>query len=462
METPLSTEGRLEEGRLEEGRHENGSLASGSLEKRLGADTRDDWRTDALNEALRAEAYGDNSEDALLREVRRARPAGATLMMYVDRVQLRRFLEEEAAPVRRLTPGADDFLGQTADGEVIPYLGWLGAQWHGESFEVAFVPCAVRVGYILLLADSETLLAGFAHVMAAFVERPAGRCLRYTHGWENAPDMDAEIGKVTWDDVVLPADTAARLREAVEGFVRNRDAYAALGFAWRRGVLLIGPPGTGKTMICKAVAAALPDLPFLYVRDLQPYSHDDAVRTIFGRARQLAPCILAFEDLDGLVHEDNRTVFLNELDGFQNNEGLLIVASSNHPGRIDEALLKRPSRFDRVFHIGLPQPAERREFCLRLLSRSSLRARLAPDFDADALAQTVAARTDGFTPAYLKEAFVSAALERAQEGATILDDQFAQSVLLQVDELKAHLKRMDDPEALAALTAGGSALGFRH
>jgi len=443
METFLTTEGAFEE-------------------EKTTPDTHDDWRAEALNEALRAEAYGDNCEDALLREVRRVRPAGATLMMYVDRVQLRRFLEQEAAPVRRMTPGSDGFLGQGQGDEVVPYLGWLSARWQGAAFEVAFVPCAVRVGYILLLGDSEALLADFAHVMAAFVERPAGRCLRYTHGWENAPDMDAEIGKVTWDDIVLPPETATRVRDAVEGFVRNRDAYAALGFAWRRGVLLVGPPGTGKTMICKAVAAALPNLPFLYVRDLQPYSHDDAVRTIFQRARQLAPCILAFEDLDGLVHEDNRTVFLNELDGFQNNEGLLIIASSNHPGRIDEALLKRPSRFDRVIHIGPPQPAERREFCLRLLARSSLRALLAPDFDAEALARTVAERTDGFTPAYLKEAFVSAALERAQEGATVLDDQFARSVLAQVDELKAHLKRMDDPEALAEMTTGGNGLGFRH
>ena len=421
-----------------------------------------DWRTDALSETLRAEAYGDNCEDALLREIRLHRPGGATLMMYLDRVQLRVFLDAQAGPVTSLSSGTDGFRGQAGEEEVVPYLAWWAATWKGAALEVSLVPGGGRTGYIILMAETAETLADFAAVMTAFISRPTGRCLRYMQGWENAPDMDSEIGKVTWDDVVLPPEMLKRIQEAVEGFVRNRDAYAALGFAWRRGVLLVGPPGTGKTMICKAVAAALPDLPFLYVRDLQQRSHDDAIRLIFQRARQLAPCILAFEDVDGLVHEENRTVFLNELDGFQNNEGLLVIASSNHPGRIDEALLKRPSRFDRVFHIGLPALAERREFCLRLLSRSSLASRLDPTLNADALAQSVAERTDGFTPAYLKEAFVSAALQRAQEGAAVLDAEFAAAVLFQVDELRSHLKRMDDPEALAELTASGSSLGFRH
>lgn len=216
-------------------------------------------------------------------------------------------------------------------------------------------------------------------------------------------------------------------------------------------------------MVCKAAAAALHDLPFLYVRDLRDEARGgrDAIMRIFERARKLAPCILAFEDIDGLVTEENRTIFLNEIDGFQNNHGLLIIASSNHPGKIDEALLKRPSRFDRVFHLGLPEFAERYEYCRRLLSRSALAQRIMPQVELDVMARQVAERTKGFTPAYLKEVFVGAALQRAQVGASYLDEQFVSTVLEQVDELRSYLRSLRDPDALAELSGPReSAIGF--
>ena len=82
--------------------------------------------------------------------------------------------------------------------------------------------------------------------------------------------------------------------------------------------------------------------------------------------------------------------------------------------------MKRPSRFDRVFHVGLPTEAERREYCRRLLSRSGLLKRISEDLDEEALAEEVASRAGGFTPAHLKEAFAGAALELAYEGETAL------------------------------------------
>jgi SpoVK/Ycf46/Vps4 family AAA+-type ATPase len=315
---------------------------------------------------------------------------------------------------------------------------------------------------VLCIARDAATVERLNAALTEFAERPAGRCLHYAEGWKSAPHLDEEIGKVTWDDLVLAPALLSSVRESVEGFFHHRDAYSALGFPWRRGILLVGPPGTGKTMICKAAAAAVPDWPFLYVRDLREYHEEDAIKAIFERARKLAPCILTFEDMDGLVSDANRTVFLNELDGFHNNEGMLIIASSNHPEKIDEALLKRPSRFDRVFHVGLPAAAERRTYCLSILSRSSLAERLCPSLDPPMLAGEVARLTEGFTPAYLKEVFVGAALQRAQAGAMTLDGEFARAVMGQVDALRTHLRRMRDPEALAEMGGSDSVVGFRR
>ncbi len=426
---------------------------------RVAARETEDWREEAMDRALEASIHYDEGHHALLREIRRHRPGASVLILYPEREQFAAFLAACAPGFRSLLSG-DYGIRYGTDAGARPYLGWYGLEWEGAPIEVALMP-STNGGQAICLGPDGAALSRFAERLNDYTMRPQGRCLRYSEGWASAPDLDAEVGKVTWDDIVLPPDTLTQVREAVEGFFGNRAAFAAFGFPWKRGILLIGPPGTGKTMVCKAAAAAT-GLPFLYVRDLRERGQVEAVRMIFERARRLAPCVLAFEDMDGFVTEGNRSVFLNEMDGFQDNDGLLVIASSNHPGKIDDALLKRPSRFDRVFHIGLPGPEERREYCRRLLGRSTLAERITPALDIESLARRMAEKSDGFTPAYLKEAFVSAALQRAQDGADRLDDRFADAVLGQVDELRAHLKRLKDPEALADMSSGSDTMSLRR
>ena len=427
----------------------------------LDYDRCSDWRDIAVLDALRAQSEDGNSEDAILSAVRRNRVGGATAMAPIDGERFHQFLEEECGGSRSLIAG-DHICKMALSQGFRTYVAWYEVEWRGRIVEAVIAPEWGDAAQVVVIGDDPAHVRRFVEAACAYAERPAGRCLQYSDEWASSTSMDGEIGKVTWDDIVFPESLMKAVREAVEGFYGARDAFEALGFPWRRGILLIGPPGTGKTMVCKAAAAALPDLPFLYVRDLKERRQSDSIRDVFERARKLSPCILAFEDLDGFVKESNRSVFLNELDGFRNNEGILIIASSNHPERVDEALLKRPSRFDRVFHVCLPKLPERQEICRRILARPQLRERFCPDFDDRALTEQAARLSNGMTPAYLKEAFLSAALSLAQRGITGLDDRYTEETLAQLAGLKQHVRKVKDPAAAGEIDTSDEPVGFRR
>ncbi len=214
----------------------------------------------------------------------------------------------------------------------------------------------------------------------------------------------AAIRRAPMDALVLRGTLCEDIVRDLTTFFASRATYEKYKVPFKRGVLLYGPPGNGKTHFLKALIARL-DLPCLYVKSLKASydGHHDSIRRVFQRARAAAPCLMVFEDLETIVTDDNRSFFLNELDGFTENNGVAVLATTNYPERIDPAVIDRPSRFDRKYLFDLPGTEERRLYLEKWSSR--LEHEMRP---SDAAIEAAVVRTHTFSFAYLKELTLSA------------------------------------------------------
>ena len=184
-----------------------------------------------------------------------------------------------------------------------------------------------------------------------------------------------ELPQVTWNEVGGLKDERQEVREAIEWPLSSPEKFQRMGIEPPKGVLLYGPPGTGKTLMAKAVANET-GANFISVRGPQLLSKwvgesEKAIRQTFRKARQVAPCVIFFDELDSLaparsgsgesrVSERVVNQLLTELDGLEELEDVMVVAATNRPDMIDPALI-RSGRFDRLVLLGAPEQKERRE-----------------------------------------------------------------------------------------------------
>ena len=231
-------------------------------------------------------------------------------------------------------------------------------------------------------------------------------------------EVFVEIPDVTWKDVGGLQNVRQQLIESVEWPIKHADLFAQAGVLAPKGILLSGPPGCGKTLLAKAVANES-QVNFISVKGpalLSKYvgESEKGVREVFKKAKQAAPCILFFDEIDALVpsrgsgssdsHVGERVIsqFLTELDGVEELEGVVVLGATNRPDLLDPALL-RPGRFDIQVKISLPDLQERKE----ILAIGLRNKPLAEGISTDALAE----QTEGLSGAELQAICRRAALE---------------------------------------------------
>ena len=252
-----------------------------------------------------------------------------------------------------------------------------------------------------------------------------GRAMGF--GKSKAKLLTERHGRVTFDDVAGVDEAKSELEEIVE-FLRDPQKFQKLGGRIPRGALLVGPPGTGKTLLARAIAGEA-NVPFFTISgsdfvEMFVGVGASRVRDMFDQAKKNAPCIIFIDEIDAVGRHrgaglgggnDEREQTLNqllvEMDGFEANEGIILIAATNRPDVLDPALL-RPGRFDR--QIVVPNPdVGGREKILRVHMK---KVPLAPDVDA----KTIARGTPGFSGADLANLVNEAALLAARRNKRLV------------------------------------------
>jgi cell division protease FtsH len=287
------------------------------------------------------------------------------------------------------------------------------------------------------------------------LSRRVGGASPLSFGQSKVKIYDRSKDRVTFDDVAGLDEAKEELKEIID-FLRHPEKYRKIGARIPKGVLLVGPPGTGKTLLARAVAGEA-DVPFFSISGSQFMEMfvgvgAARVRDLFEQAKSKAPCIVFIDEIDtiakvrggiiasGGVEEREQTLnqLLSEMDGFDPQTGVIILAATNRPEVLDKAIL-RPGRFDRQIMIDRPDIKGREE----ILKVHARRVKLAPDVDL----KVIAARTPGFAGAELANVVNEAALLAARKGKTRVGmEEFEQAIDRVIGGLELKSRVMSERE----------------
>lgn len=310
------------------------------------------------------------------------------------------------------------------------------------------------------------LMLGVMIFFFVFMMKNAGGGKMSSYGKTNAK-MAPSSKKATFDDVAGADEEKEELKEIVD-FLRDNKKYTEIGARIPKGVLLLGPPGTGKTLLARAVAGEA-KVPFFSISgsdfvEMFVGVGASRVRDLFEQAKKNAPAIIFIDEIDAVGRQrgaglggghDEREQTLNqllvEMDGFEDNDSVIVMAATNRRDILDPALL-RPGRFDRQILVGYPD-VKGREAILKVHTRNKP---LAPDVDLE----TIAKSTVGFTGADLENLVNEASLLAARKNkkAITKDELEEASIKVVAGPEKKSKVITEDEKKLTAYHEGGHAL----
>ena len=292
----------------------------------------------------------------------------------------------------------------------------------------------------------------------------------FGYGKSRARLLTEDKIKVTFNDVAGIDEAKEELEEIVD-FLKNPDVFSRLGGKIPKGALLVGPPGTGKTLLAKAIAGEA-NVPFFSISgsdfvEMFVGVGASRVRDMFQQAKKNAPCIVFIDEIDAVGRSrgigigggnDEREQTLNqllvEMDGFEENDGVVIVAATNRPDVLDKALL-RPGRFDRQVVVPIPDLVGR-EKILRVHAR---KVSLGSDVDL----QIIARGTPGFSGADLANLINEAALLAARvrrKFVSMVDVENAKDKILMGSERRSMVMTQEELKLTAYHEAGHAVVGL--